>query len=124
MHDEQQPVAGHSSLHDIAAARLSQHRFLAMIMGSISIAGVLTALSLSLYNSTGTAQLDLSRPSYSAVRSKAANTEKIESFSNLGPIDDDALSQFRTLYSKQLSQMNAVDAFGGDALTDSSLKID
>jgi hypothetical protein len=121
---DEQPANMPQSLHDRAASRLSQHRFLAMIVGSISIAGLLTSLGLSLYNSTGTAQLDLSRPSYSAVRSKAATTEKIESFSNLGPIDDTALSQFRTLYSKQLVQMNAIDAFGGDALTDGSLKID
>lgn len=116
-------TAGHT-LHDIAATRLSRHRFLAMIIGAVLIAGMLTALGLSLYNSTGTAQLDLSRPSYSAVRSQAKPAEKIESFSNLGPINDSALSQFRKLYSEQLNQMNSVDAFGGDALSDSSLKID
>lgn len=124
MSEEASATGTQHSLHDMAVSRFAHHRFLAMVIGSIGVAGLLTALSLSLYNSTGTAQLDLSRPGYSAVRSKAAATKKIEGFSNIGPIDDDALSQFRKLYSDQLTQMNTVDAFGGDALTDSSLKID
>jgi hypothetical protein len=123
--NEESPIAATAhSIHDIAAARLSQHRFMAMIIGSSFIACMLTAIGLSLYNSSGTAQLDLSRPGYSAVRSKAAKADKIEGFANTGPINEETLQQFRTLYDEQLKQMTAVDAYSGDALSTASLKID
>lgn len=103
----------------------SQHRFLIMIGSAVAISLFLVGVGLALYSSSGAAQLDLSRPGYATVRSEATKAaDKYEGFPATGPIDKDALEQFRKLFGEQSSRATNFDAFANDVLSDSALKID
>ena len=92
----------------------------------ILIALVFTALGLYLYNATGSAQIDLSRPDYQGVgeivqKDKTQYTE----YSASGDINKQSLSQFKDLFDDKVTEMKKIDAFGGgDALSPESLGID
>ncbi len=103
----------------------SQHRFLIMIGSAVAISLFLVGVGLALYSSSGAAQLDLSRPGYATVRSEATKTaDKYEGFSATGPIDQEALKQFRQLFDEQSKSATSFDAFANDVLSESALKID
>lgn len=101
-----------------------RHRFIFLIIFAITAAVLLVSVALALYNSSGAVQLDLSRPDYASVRSKAVSSNTYDGFPAIGPIDQATLKQFRTLYSEQMKQAQAVDAFGGSSLDDATLGID
>ncbi len=72
-----------------------------MIAGSITMALLLVTLSIALYNSSGAAQLDLSRPGYQEVRGRAQQPNKLDEFSATGELNSSTLKQFDELYRKQ-----------------------
>jgi hypothetical protein len=101
-----------------------KHRFLLLIALTVSIALVLVGISMALYASSGTAQLDLSRPGYRSVSSQAVNTDSdFENYATFGQVDKAALTEFNTLYQKQAVKAKAVDAFSGDPLDPDILEI-
>ncbi len=101
-----------------------KHRFLLLIALTIGIALVLVSISMTLYASSGTAQLDLSRPGYRSVSSKAINTDSdFQNYASSGQIDKASLDAFDALYKKQAIQAKAVDAFSGDPLNPDVLQI-
>jgi hypothetical protein len=104
--------------------KLQQYRFLGMMIGSIAIAAFLVGVAMALYNSSGAAQLDLSRPGYQSVRDQVVSTDSFDSFPSSGPIDKESLKQFRELFTEQAQQATSVDAFGGDVMSDKALSID
>lgn len=108
----------------VALSRWEQHKFMLLVGITIVIALFLVGISLALYNSSGTAQLDLSRPGFQSVREQASKTDDFNSFPSTGNLDQSALNQFRTLYNKQVKQVTAVDEFGGGAMNDQALSID
>lgn len=106
------------------ATPFSEHRLLLLVAGSIVIALMLVGVSMTLYAWSGAAQLDLSRPGYKSVQSQTKQFEKFGGFPADGAIDAKALQSFKELYSKQATEVSALDAFGGDVLSDQVLKID
>jgi hypothetical protein len=112
---------------DVLAEDLSfwdKHRFLLLIALTVGIALVLVGISMALYASSGTAQLDLSRPGYRSVSSQAVNTDSdFENYASSGQINKAALTEFNTLYQKQAIKAKAVDAFSGDPLDPDVLEI-
>lgn len=104
--------------------RIKQHRFALMICGSVGVSILLVLAALALYVSSGTAQLDLSRPGYAAIRKQLQQTDEFRGFSSEGELDQKALKQFDELYMQKLKDAQAVDAFGNDVLSPQSLQID
>jgi hypothetical protein len=104
--------------------RIKEHRFFFMILGSISASVLLVLAALALYVSSGTAQLDLSRPGYAAIREQIKDNDEFSGFSSDGELDKKALQQFDDLYMQKLKDAQAVDAFGNDVLSPQSLQID
>jgi hypothetical protein len=101
-----------------------KHRFLLLIAITIGISLLLVGISMALYTSSGTAQLDLSRPGYRGVSSQAAVPDKdFDTYATFGPIDKTSISEFNTLYNKQATKAKAVDAFSGDPLDPDALEI-
>jgi hypothetical protein len=97
---------------------MRRHRFLILISLSIFIVMVLVWVSMGIYNSSGAAQLDLSRPGYKSVRSQSINNDNdFQSYSSTGSISEKSISEFNKLYSEQAQKAKAVDAFGGDPLS-------
>jgi hypothetical protein len=99
----------------------SKRRFVAMIIVSVVVAFALVLVSMHMYNSSGAAQLDLSRPGYVNVRSQANDGVEDINYSNKGAIDQSAIDEFQEIFSKQTKNVKSVDAFGGDPLSAKSL---
>ena len=93
-----------------------QHRFLLLIACTILTALVLVVVSLIIYNVSGSAQLDLSRPGYQSVSDKVEADDAIEEYSGSGPVNKTTVNEFTTLYDAQATKAKAVDAFNGDPL--------
>jgi len=101
-----------------------RHRFTVLIGSTIVVSLFLVGVALALYASSGTAQLDLSRPGYQSVRDQAVRSDDFNGFPSSGPIDDEAIKQFRSLYNDQADKATSFDSFGGDVMSDKSLSID
>jgi len=98
------------------------HRFLALIIMSIFIAIILIVISMAVYYTSGAAQLDLSRPGYKEVRSKAVTNDKsFTNYSSTGVVNLISIGEFKTLYKQQADKAKAVDAFGNDPLNPTTL---
>lgn len=103
-----------------------EHQFFSMVILVIVVSLFLVYVALSLYQSSGTMQLDLSRPGYDSARQEAIkDTEVFKGFSADGTLDKNALNEFDTLYKQKASEaLIGIDAFSGDALSDSALLLD
>ena len=93
-----------------------EHRYLLLIFGTVIISIILTSISLVIYNVSGAALLDLSRPGYQSVSSQVDRTSDIDSYSSSGPINQSTVDQFTKIYDAQATKVKAVDAFNGDPL--------
>jgi len=93
-----------------------RHRLSLLLIITVLIALVMTVVSVVIYNSTGAAQLDLSRPGYRSVSDKVEKTDEIDTYSAIGPVNKDTIQEFMRLYDAQASKAKAIDAFNGDPL--------
>lgn len=101
-----------------------EHRFLLLIALSVTVALILTVVSMTLYSTSGALQLDLSRPNLKTVTSQAVtNDSGYQTYPSTGPIDAKSTAEFKTLYDAQAAKAKAVDAFAGDPLNPDSLEI-
>lgn len=100
-----------------------RHRFGLMIILAIFIASILVAVSMALYNSSGAAQLDLSRPGYNDVRKKVENSDGFQNYPNSGVLNTTVVTEFKSLFDQKAKTIESVDAFGGDPLSPNSLGI-
>lgn len=104
------------------------HQFFAMVIASIAVAIFLVYVALSLYQSSGALQLDLSRPGYDSARQEAIkdNDEVFRGFSSDGPINKESLQEFDQLYKEKAAQAFTDDVadFSGEALSDATLILD
>ena len=104
-------VAAHDSM-----SFWDKHRLSLLLAITVCIAIVLTSVSIALYNNSGAAQLDLSRPGYRSVSSQAEKTDTIDTYSASGAVNTGTIQEFIQLYDKQATKAKAVDAFNGDSL--------
>jgi len=99
------------------------HRFFGLVVCVIVIAIFLVSVALSLYQSSGAAQLDLSRPGYSDVRKEAAQGESTVSYPANGTLDERSLADFRKLYGDRMNRATATRSFDPAAMSDDSLQM-
>lgn len=100
-----------------------RHRFLLMIFGAIFVAMVLVGVAMSLYQNSGAAQVDFSRPGYKNVRKQATDSSPSISYPAEGELDDQALNDFKKLYEDQVKKTTGAPAFQPGALSDDSLQL-
>lgn len=93
-----------------------RHRLSLLLILTVIIAISMTVISVVIYNSTGAAQLDLSRPGYRSVSSEVETTDRIDTYSASGPVNKETINEFIKQYDEQASKAKAVDAFNGDPL--------
>ena len=93
-----------------------RHRLSLLLILTVVIAIVMTVVSVVIYNSTGAAQLDLSRPGYQSVSDKVERVDTTSAYSASGAVNKDTINEFITLYDKQADKAQAIDAFNGDPL--------
>ncbi len=101
-----------------------RHKFMVLVGLTIALSLVLVSVSLWLYNTSGAAQLDLSRPGYQSVRDQVGQDTDFEGYASSGVIDEAALDEFRKLYDEQLERATAVESFGGSVMSNEALGID
>lgn len=118
-HDEH-----HHHVQEVVQHQISEHRFAVLIISSIIVSIILTMMSLALYRSSGTSQLDLSRPGLDEVRKKALPDDTYNGFSSSGALDKASFKEFDTEYSKKLKELGTQDAFANDVLSPKVLQID
>lgn len=99
-----------------------RHRLSLLLLITVLIALTLTAVSVVIYNVSGAAQLDLSRPGFRSVSGEVEKTDAIDMYSATGSVSKDSIEQFIKLYDAQASKAKAVDAFSGDPLNPDDLE--
>lgn len=98
------------------------HRFLLLIIMTVVISIGLVSVSLYIYNVSGSAQLDLSRPGFQSVSSKVERNKQTQEFSTTGTVTTETIDGFVKQYDEQASRAKAVDAFNGDPLNPDALE--
>lgn len=93
-----------------------RHRLSLLLVTTVVIAILMTTISVIIYNSSGAAQLDLSRPGYRSVSDQVETTQQIDSFNANGPVSTEVIEDFIELYDAQAEKATAIDAFNGDPL--------
>ncbi|MBN9397633.1 hypothetical protein BGO18_04445 [Candidatus Saccharibacteria bacterium 47-87] len=93
-----------------------RHRLSLLLVITVGIATVLTCVSVAIYNMSGAAQLDLSRPGYLSVSSQAEKTDSINGYSSTGSVNKQTIQSFLKQYDEQIQKAKSVDAFSGDPL--------
>ena len=104
--------------------RSARLRFVALIGGSLFIAMILVTISMSLYFSSGTAQLDLSRPGYQSVRDQNRAEDPYKGYPASGPVNKQTLDEFEKIYAERAQNATSVDAFNPDVISDAALGLD
>lgn len=102
---------------------IQRHRLVYAIIGAICIGLLLTAVSMSLYVTSGASQLDLSRPGYERARTQVDESKEDDSFKANGPIDTEVIGEFQALYQKQRAKLNASDKFDSAVIDDTQLRL-
>lgn len=98
------------------------HQFVAFIALALVIAGVMTAVSLEIYVTSGTIKLDLSRPGYEKLRKDVQDTSAQSQFSATGAVDSSTLKDFGSRMDAAQKDLKSSGNFGGaDNLSDASL---
>lgn len=100
-----------------------RHRFFFLVLIVIVISMFLVSAAMSLYNSSGAAQLDLSRPGYKDVRAQATNTKDDDNFSSSGDLNEKSLTQFMQMYDKRASKVLDTGSFDPGVLSNESLRV-
>lgn len=93
-----------------------RHRLSLLLIITILIAVCLTVVSVVIYNVSGAAQLDLSRPGYRSVSDQVDKESKIDEYGASGSVNKETIEEFMKLYDAQAAKAKAVDAFNGDPL--------
>lgn len=99
-----------------------RHRLSLLLIITVVIALTLTTISVTIYNISGAAQLDLSRPGYLSVSSQAEKTDDIDGYSATGSVNKQTIDDFLKQYDEQIQKAKSVDAFGGDPLNPAVLE--
>jgi len=103
-------------------ALVGRHRFPFAIGAVVIISILMTAVSLSLYVTSGTARLDLSRPGYESVRQDVQQSPG-ETYNSDGPVNEAALNEFDQLLQKRRTNLDALGGFEDTTIDDESLRL-
>jgi len=102
-----------------------KHKIIFLIIGAITISLILVVISMTMYISSGTIQLDLSRPGYISVSDQAVvNDKPLSNFPQFGSLDEEDLLSFEKQFQDQAKKAKAVEAFNGDPLDPKALGLE
>lgn len=76
-----------------------------------------------IYNTSGAAQVDLSRPGYQSVRSEASRDSVADAFPSTGALTDKDFDAFNKMYEDHSRQVVGVNSFGPQALDTDTLQL-
>lgn len=121
---EEEITAARRTLRDNVASKFAHHKLALLVIFTMIIALVLVVISMVMYNVSGTAQLDLSRPGFEGVSTHVdEDLRDFRTYSATGPIDSSSLEEFSELFDAQMDNVHSYDAFGGDPLNPEALGV-
>ena len=95
-----------------------------IVFSSIAIAFLLVLFSMHLYNQSGAAQLDLSRPVYEDVRSQAWRSARCDGFDAGQGLTQESLDGFEVMFKDKRDQIRGYsDAFSPADISDDTLGV-
>lgn len=103
--------------------RLERNRFVVLLFGVIAIAVVLVTIAMSVYNSSGAAQLDLSSPRYISVRNKVVQDKSTAAFSSSGPFDQKTFDEFFKAYDEHANAVKQINGYDPSAVNNDSFNL-
>ncbi|GHU08074.1 hypothetical protein FACS189431_3670 [Alphaproteobacteria bacterium] len=104
---------------------VARYRFAVMIILATAIALLLTSISITIYISSGAINVDLSRPGYEKVREDTAGDVEVEApFPSSGPVDDSVRMDLLRRLDNLQADLDQMNDFGGDTLSDKSLELE
>ncbi len=111
----------------ISLARMKEialkHQLTIAIILVVIVAIIMTAVSLSLYVSSGTLQLDLSRPGYESARKELIKPEDKTDYATNGSVNKQALDAYQKLFDAQRTELNRIGKFKDLGLSDDTLML-
>ncbi|MDR2524437.1 MAG: hypothetical protein LBC95_02770 [Candidatus Nomurabacteria bacterium] len=103
---------------------VARHTFPFMILAAVLVAAILTTISITIYISSGAANIDLSRSGYESVRENIIESEEDEApFPVTGAIDAAAVEDFIQRANKLQVELDKMNDFGGEPLDDAALNL-
>ena len=114
----------HGEEHESTVHQARPRNIVYFIIISVLVAFALVLISMSLYVSSGAAQLDLSRPGYKSVQDKVEPADAFISFPASGEVNNNVINQFLALFRKQVKPVDNIDVFNAAALDEQALGID
>ena len=89
-----------------------QHsRLYALLVGVIAISLVLVTVAMSIYNSSGANQIDMSRPGFSSVQNKVKEDNLTQAFASSGQFDEKSFKDFYKMYDERISALRSINAY-------------
>lgn len=100
-----------------------RHRFFVLIAGVILISLGMVIIGMYMYNTSGAAQVDLSRPGYQSVRSEASRDGVADAFPATGTLSDEDFDTFNKMYDNHSRQVVGVESFDPSPLDTDTLHL-
>ena len=100
-----------------------RHRFFVLIAGVIVISFVMIIIGMYIYNTSGAAQVDLSRPGYKSVQAEASRQGVTDAYSATGDLTADDFDEFNKMYDEHSRQVVGVESFDPEALSNDTLQL-
>lgn len=94
----------------------ARNRLVGLLVIVIVVSLALVSIAMSLYNSGGAAQLDLSGPRYVDVRDKVVQDKAITTFSSNGAFDQKVFDEFLKAYDQRAKAINQVNGYDPSAV--------
>lgn len=109
---------------DDLKASWQRNKFTALIAGVVVVSLTLVAIAINIYNSDGAAQLDMSRPGYSSVRSKVIKEDEDRvAYPSTGAFDQKSFDDFEKRYKKYADAVHAINGFDPSAVDNDSINL-
>lgn len=112
MHADSNPVA-----------RLYRNKLYLLIGGVIVIALLLVTIAMSVYNSSGAAQLDLSGPGFKDVQKSVQEEKDTTSYPANGQFDKASFDSFKKMYDERVHAINAINGYDPAAVNNDSFNL-
>lgn len=104
-------------------AFIREHRFFAMIGAVVVVAVAMTAISLTLYVSSGASSLDLSRPGYEQARTQVKEDTVSNSFPATGPLNQTEYERYKKLFEQQVKTISELGNYESAPISDAPLRL-
>lgn len=102
---------------------IAKNRLTLLITGVIAVTFVLVSVAMTIYNSSGAAQLDLSGPGFKDVQKGVQEEKDVAAYPSSGAFDKAAFDEFTKLYDERVNAIKAVNGFDPAAVNNDSFNL-